>query len=149
MWSSLPRAARALVLLLLATCTPLALAVDSAPAFDDPVLQARYEALNKELRCVQCRNQAIADSNAPIARDLRKLVKEMIEQGLTDEQIRSEMLTRYGDFVLYRTRFTAKTALLWLAPALLLLAGGIGLYRFIRVRADQPIVDGPDGDLGR
>jgi cytochrome c-type biogenesis protein CcmH len=146
--SPLP-AVRVLLLLLFACCTPVAHAVDSESAFQDPVLQERYEQLNKELRCVQCRNQAIADSNAPIARDLRNMVKELIEQGMSDEEIRAEMLARYGDFVLYRTRFTAKTALLWLAPVLLLLAGAYGLVRFIGGRANQPFDDAADGDLRR
>jgi cytochrome c-type biogenesis protein CcmH len=142
-------AVRMLLVLLLACFSSASFAVDDEAAFQDPVLQERYEQLNKELRCVQCRNQAIADSNAPIARDLRNMVKELIEQGRTDDEIRAEMLARYGDFVLYRTRFTAKTALLWLAPALLLLAGGYGLVRFIRGRSTQPFDDAADGDPRR
>jgi cytochrome c-type biogenesis protein CcmH len=145
----LPRAVRVLLLLLAAWIAPLAFAVDSEPAFEDPLLQARYEQLNKELRCVQCLNQAIADSNAPIARDLRNMVKELIEQGRSDEEVRAEMRARYGEFVLYRPRFTAKTALLWLAPALLLLAAGWGLVRFVRARSTQPYDDGPDPELPR
>lgn len=143
------RSVRVLLFLLIACFSTASFAVDSEAAFQDPVLQERYEQLNKELRCVQCRNQAIADSNAPIARDLRNMVKELIEQGKSDEEIRAEMLARYGDFVLYRTRFTAKTALLWLAPLLLLLAGGYGLVRFIRGRSAQPYDDATDGDLPR
>jgi cytochrome c-type biogenesis protein CcmH len=143
------RAVRVLLVLLGISVSSASFAVDDEAAFQDPVLQERYEQLNKELRCVQCRNQAIADSNAPIARDLRNMVKELIEQGRTDDEIRAEMLARYGDFVLYRTRFTAKTALLWLAPALLLLAGGYGLVRFIRGRSTQPFDDAADGDLRR
>ena len=84
-----------------------ALAIDTERAFDDPALQARYEHINRELRCLVCQNQTIADSNAPLAQDLRREVREMIAAGKTDDEIREFMIERYGDFVLYRPRMTA------------------------------------------
>ncbi len=100
-----------------------ALAIDTEAAFDDPVLQHRYESINRELRCLVCQNQTIADSNATRAQDLRREVRDMIAAGKTDDEIRDFMIERYGDFVLYRPRMTAQNFLLWSAPVLLLLGG--------------------------
>ena len=77
-------------------------------AFDDPALQARYENITRELRCLVCQNETIADSNATLARDLRREVREMIAAGKTDDEIRDFMIARYGDFVLYRPRMTRR-----------------------------------------
>ncbi len=123
-----------------------ALAIDTEAAFDDPVLQHRYEAINRELRCLVCQNQTIADSNATLAQDLRREVREMIAAGKTDDEIREFMIERYGDFVLYRPRMTAQTFLLWAAPALLLLVAAIVLVRVVRNRAKESDIeaDGPE-----
>jgi len=121
-----------------------AFAIDTEAAFDDPVLQHRYESLNRELRCLVCQNQTIADSNATLAHDLRREVRDMIAAGKTDDEIREFMIERYGDFVLYRPRMTAQTFLLWAAPALLLLVGGLMLFRVIRRRAQESEIE-PDG----
>ena len=121
-----------------------ALAIDSEAAFDDPVLQHRYEAINRELRCLVCQNQTIADSNATLAQDLRREVREMIAAGNTDAEIREFMIERYGDFVLYRPRMTAQNFLLWAAPALLLLVGAIVLVRVVRRRAQESEIE-PEG----
>jgi cytochrome c-type biogenesis protein CcmH len=121
-----------------------ALAIDTEAAFDDPVLQHRYESINRELRCLVCQNQTIADSNATLAQDLRREVREMIAAGKTDAEIREFMIERYGDFVLYRPRMTAQNFLLWAAPALLLLAGCFVLYRVVRRRAQESEIE-PDG----
>jgi len=121
-----------------------AFAIDTEPAFDDPVLQHRYESLNRELRCLVCQNQTIADSNATLAHDLRREVRDMIAAGKTDDEIREFMIERYGDFVLYRPRMTAQTFLLWAAPALLLLVGGVMLFRVVRRRAQESEIE-PDG----
>jgi cytochrome c-type biogenesis protein CcmH len=121
-----------------------ALAIDTEAAFDDPALQHRYESLNRELRCLVCQNQTIADSNATLAHDLRREVRDMIAAGKTDDEIREFMIERYGDFVLYRPRMTAQTFLLWAAPALLLLVGGLMLFRVIRRRAQESEIE-PDG----
>ena len=121
-----------------------ALAIDTEAAFDDPVLQHRYEAINRELRCLVCQNQTIADSNATLAQDLRREVRDMIAAGKTDDEIREFMIERYGDFVLYRPRMTAQNFLLWAAPALLLLVGGIALFRVVRRRAQESEIE-PEG----
>jgi cytochrome c-type biogenesis protein CcmH len=118
-----------------------ALAVDTQAAFADPVQQARYENITRELRCLVCQNETIADSSATLARDLRREVRRMIEEGQSDEQIRTFMIDRYGDFVLYRPRMTARNFLLWAAPALLLLAGGTVALIYIRRRAAEADVE--------
>jgi cytochrome c-type biogenesis protein CcmH len=120
-----------------------ALAIDTEAAFDDPVLQHRYESINRELRCLVCQNQTIADSNATLAQDLRREVREMIAAGKTDDEIRDFMIERYGDFVLYRPRLTAQNFLLWAAPALLLLGGAFAVVRVVRSRAQETDVE-PD-----
>ena len=100
-----------------------ALAVIETYEFSDPSLEQRYQYLSEELRCPKCQNQNIADSNAPISQDLRKLLYEQLEQGASDEEIRSYMVARYGEFVRYRPSFNSATAVLWLAPVVLLLIG--------------------------
>jgi len=134
-----------LVAVLLA-CGGLALAIDTESAFDDPVLQERYEKINRELRCLVCQNQTIADSNATLAQDLRREVREMIAAGKTDDEIRDFMIERYGDFVLYRPRMTGQNLLLWAAPGLLLLIGAVVLVRVVRRRAQESDIesDGPE-----
>ena len=140
------RSLRAGLLALLLACVGQALAIDTEAAFDDPVLQHRYESLNRELRCLVCQNQTIADSNATLAQDLRREVREMIAAGKTDDEIRDFMIERYGDFVLYRPRMTGQTLLLWAAPALLLLIAAIVLVRVVRQRARESDneTDGPE-----
>jgi len=132
-----------LVAALLVLCGT-AYAIDAEDAFDDPVLQKRYENINRELRCLVCQNQTIADSNATLAQDLRREVRDMIAAGQTDAQIREFMIERYGDFVLYRPRMTAGNFLLWAAPVLLLLIGAFVLVRVVRRRAQETDLD-PDG----
>lgn len=110
-----------------------ALAVDTGQVFTDPALQERYDRLIRELRCLVCQNQSIADSNASLASDLRREVREMMQAGRSDEEIRAFMTERYGDFVLYRPPVAPRTWLLWLAPALLLL-GGIGIAGIVILR---------------
>jgi cytochrome c-type biogenesis protein CcmH len=114
-----------------------ALAIDTVAAFADPVLQHRYETINRELRCLVCQNQTIADSNATLAQDLRREVREMIAAGKSDDEIRDFMIERYGDFVLYRPRMTAQNFLLWAAPALLLLGGAVAVVRVVRKRSQE------------
>ena len=128
---------------LLAVGMPAA-AIDSEAAFDDPVLQHRYETINRELRCLVCQNQTIADSNATLAQDLRREVRDMIAAGQTDAQIREFMIERYGDFVLYRPRMTASNFLLWAAPVLLLLLGTFIGIRYIRKQAAEADSDSPE-----
>ena len=125
----------------LACLIPLAALVFAAAAhavdptqLPDPKLQARYLALTHELRCVQCQNEAIADSPAGIAADLRREVAEMLVAGKSDDDVRNFMLARYGDFVLFRPRFAAKTAWLWVSPGVLLLIGALVSWRIVRAR---------------
>jgi cytochrome c-type biogenesis protein CcmH len=93
----------------------------------DPVLESRARDISSELRCMVCQNQSIDDSDAELARDLRVLVRERIAAGNTDAEVIDYLVSRYGEFVLLRPRFNARNALLWVAPALLLLGGGLFL----------------------
>ena len=101
--------------------------------FDDPALQQRYERLTRELRCLVCQNETIADSNAMLAADLRREVRALMLAGKSDAEIRAFLTERYGDFVLYRPPVTPRTWLLWAAPALLLL-GGAGIATLVILR---------------
>jgi cytochrome c-type biogenesis protein CcmH len=104
-----------------------ALAVQPDEVLADPVLEARARALSKELRCMVCQNQSIDDSDAPLARDLRILVRERIEAGDTDQRVIDFLVVRYGEFVLLKPRFSRHTALLWLGPATIVLIGALAL----------------------
>ena len=121
----------------------VALAIDTGTAFDDPELQARYENIIEEVRCLKCQNQSIKDSNAFLADDLRREIRRMLSEGLTDQEIYDFLVERYGDFALYRPRFSGKTLVLWLAPALLLLGGILMMVNIIRRRMTMPIDDDP------
>ena len=101
----------------------------------DPALEARMLAITGELRCLVCQNQTIADSHADLAVDLRQQVREMLQKGMTPEQIRKYMTDRYGDFVLYRPPLKTSTAVLWLGPAVLLAIALLALVVVIRKRA--------------
>jgi cytochrome c-type biogenesis protein CcmH len=114
---------------------PLASAVDTQPAFADPALQARYEALTHQLRCLVCQNETIADSGATLAGDLRRELREQLAAGQSDAQVLKFMTDRYGAFVLYKPPFEERTWLLWLGPALFLLIGTVVAIRIIIQRA--------------
>ncbi|MBY5348087.1 cytochrome c-type biogenesis protein CcmH [Rhizobium leguminosarum] len=124
----------------------VALLLMAAPAFAvnpdevlaDPALEARARALSAELRCMVCQNQSIDDSNADLAKDLRLLVRERITDGDSDEAVLTYIVSRYGEFVLLKPRVSMKTVLLWGAPLLLVLAGGLSLLVFARKRAGKP-----------
>jgi cytochrome c-type biogenesis protein CcmH len=126
------RFALAAVLLLSAG---LAAAVDSGQRFADAADQARYERLIRELRCLVCRSESIADSNALLAADLRREVEELMRAGLSDEDIRAFMTERYGDFVLMRPPVAPRTWLLWAAPALFVVVGAAVVLVTVRRRA--------------
>jgi cytochrome c-type biogenesis protein CcmH len=111
-----------LLALILAASVP-AIAVQPDETLADAALEARARALSKELRCMVCQNQSIDDSDAPLARDLRLLVRERLQAGDSDRQVIDFLVARYGEFVLLRPRFSAHTALLWLGPATILLIG--------------------------
>lgn len=123
-------------------------AIDSDLAFDDPVLQARYEAIIEEVRCVKCQNQSIKDSNALIANDLRREIRRLIGDGMTDAEVFDYLVARYGEFVLYRPRMSGVSLILWIAPAAFLLLGGIVVVRVLRKRMAMPIDldDEPESD---
>ncbi len=140
----MPRLLRSIGLALLLGAAVPAFAIAYEKAFDDPAMQARYEHINRELRCLVCQNQTIADSNATLAQDLRREVREMMVAGKTDDEIRTFMIDRYGDFVLYRPRMTAGNFLLWAAPVLLLLLGTFVGLRVIRRQAAQMKDEGPE-----
>jgi cytochrome c-type biogenesis protein CcmH len=122
------------LLMLLACATAWAQAAgDPAPLrFANPVEEQRFHALVTELRCVMCQNQSLADSNAQIARDLRREVLVLMRQGKSDREIQDYLVARYGEFVLYKPRIEATTWLLWFGPALLLLVGGFVVARVVR-----------------
>jgi cytochrome c-type biogenesis protein CcmH len=138
------------LLFLVALLAPLAgaHAKEATPAAQDPVLEARMLRIAAELRCLVCQNQTIADSNADLAVDLRRQVREALQRGDSERQIIDYMTARYGDFVLYRPPVRADTALLWFGPLVLLVAGlatlVLILYRRSRLSADR---FEPDGDL--
>jgi len=98
-----------------------ALAAIEAYEFDSPEMEANFIKLTKELRCLVCQNQSLADSNAELAKDLRRQTYEMLMQGKTPDQVAQYMVDRYGDFILYRPRLKTSTLLLWLGPFVLLL----------------------------
>jgi cytochrome c-type biogenesis protein CcmH len=116
-------------------------AVDTEEALADPALQARYEKIIDEVRCLKCQNTTIKDSNAFLAADLRREIRHMLEEGLTDEQIFDFLVERYGDFALYNPRASGKTLILWIAPVLFLLGGAFVLFNIVRRRMALPIDD--------
>src|SRR5215469_10823574 len=124
----------ALALAALAYAAP-ARAVQPDEMLPDPALEARARTLSRELRCMVCQNQSIDDSDAPLARDLRILVRERLKAGDNDKQVLDFLTARYGDFVLLRPRVTWETAALWGTPAALLILGGLGVFFFLRRRA--------------
>ena len=124
---------------------PCAFAVDSSPPLPDPVMQQRYLALTHELRCMQCQNESLADSPVGLAADLRRNVRELVQAGETDDQIRDHMVARYGEFILFRPRMNWRNAWLWSAPALLMLAGLVVAVRVLRDRR-QRLDEEPDVD---
>lgn len=106
----------------------------------DPAQEARARELSRELRCLVCQNQSIEDSNAPLARDLRRIVRERVVAGDTDKAVLDYLVQRYGEWVLLRPRFNAQTLLLWLGPVLLLMLGGGIVFALYRRQAKAPVV---------
>lgn len=116
------------------------LAEDQRFPFDSPQMEARFDHLTEELRCLVCQNQSLADSDAPLANDLRKEVYAMIQEGKSDSDIIEFLVARYGEFVLYRPRLNSMTLVLWFAPALLVTIGVITVIALIRRRSDKKSV---------
>jgi cytochrome c-type biogenesis protein CcmH len=135
--------------LLLALSATTALAIDITQ-FDDPVKQEQYLRLTKELRCMQCLNTSIADSQVDLAADLRKEVRDLVNEGKTDDEVRKYMVDRYGEFILFRPLTNARNMWLWLAPVIFLVIGAIVAFRILRQRSklveqDHEPVEGDTG----
>jgi len=119
---------------------PTAIAVEPDEIISDPALEARARALSKELRCMVCQNQSIDDSDAPLAHDLRVLVRERLQAGESDQQVIDFLVARYGEFVLLRPRLSWHTALLWFGPATILIIGTYGVLVLARrYRANRAV----------
>ncbi len=128
-----------LFLCLAALMAPLpAFAVNPDEVLSDPALEARARTISAELRCMVCQNQSIDDSNADLARDLRLLVRKRLTDGDTDRQVLDYIVSRYGEFVLLKPRFSEKTFILWGAPVALFVAGAVALAVYARRRAGKP-----------
>ena len=107
--------------------------------YNDPALEARYQALTHEIRCPKCLNESIAESKAPVAADLRREVRRLIGEGKSDDEVKTFLSERYGDFVLYRPRMTPTTFVVWAAPFVLLGFGGLVFWRILAARTNQPL----------
>jgi len=114
-----------------------AFAREAAPLAEDPAVEARLVEISQELRCLVCQNESLASSRAELADDLRREVRELIREEKSDEEIKTFLVSRYGDFVLYRPEVKPLTWVLWFGPFLLLLLGVWALVRYVRQRRDQ------------
>jgi cytochrome c-type biogenesis protein CcmH len=136
---------RALLLsLALVLLAPMAHAIDTT-TLPDPVLQERYLKLTHELRCMQCQNQTLADSPVEIAAELRGQVRDLLVAGKSDDEVRDYLVARYGEFILFKPRFSLRNMWLWLGPGVLLIVGAFIAVRIVRQRSalveqdDQPL----------
>ena len=136
---------------MLAVASPAALAVQPDEVLRDPALEQRARAISANLRCLVCQNQSIDESDAPLARDLRVLVRERLQRGEGDAEVTSFVVQRYGEFVLLRPVFGAHTLFLWLTPVLVLALGGLGLYGALRRRPapSAPLDEREQAELDR
>ena len=132
-----------LLLLIIASLPGFGMAKEAQPASDDPALEERVMNLSKELRCLVCQNETLADSRADLAEDLRNQIREQMKAGKSDKQIVAYLTQRYGKFILYNPPIDPTTYLLWFGPFVLLLAGLFVLFRFVKQRreliTDQPL----------
>lgn len=128
-----------LPLVLQLAITNVAQAIDPTEPFEDPEKQATYARITDEVRCLVCQNQTIADSTAPLAADLRREIRRMIDEGESEMDIKLFLVERYGDFILYKPLFRSWNIALWLAPAILLLIGLVAIARYVRRRSALPI----------
>jgi cytochrome c-type biogenesis protein CcmH len=124
----------AIALMLAAIASSKSLAVQPEEVLKDPKLEARARELSRELRCMVCQNQSIDESDAPLARDLRLLVRERLTEGDTDQQVLDFLVARYGEFVLLKPPLESRTIILWTLPPVALLTGAIGLFFAVRRR---------------
>lgn len=130
-WVRLAKAALLALSMLVAGAVTAAIEVRQ---FDDPVLQQRYDSLAASLRCPKCANQAIGDSDSPIAGDMRERVALLLEEGRSDREIQDYMIDRFGEYVLYNPRLTDRTWLLWGLPAALVVLGAVVIALIVRAR---------------
>ena len=130
-------------LFLFAALGTSATAIEAPTNADEPAVERRLHALTADLRCVVCQNESLAESRAPLAKDLREEVRGLIRQGRTDEEVVGYLTARYGDFVLYRPPFKPVTYLLWLGPALFLGIGGAAWFLAIRRHQRAAAEDSP------
>jgi cytochrome c-type biogenesis protein CcmH len=143
-----PHAGRPLAALLIAVALCMlagasARALDANGQLEDSALQARFENIAKDLRCLVCQNESIADSNVELASDLRRQVREMLVAGKSDDEIFDFMTDRYGEFVRFNPPVDRKTALIWGAPFIVLLLGVVIIFRVVRGRSRMPLDDEP------
>ena len=139
---------------LLPGALPAAHAAEAPEVGDNPAAERHMMQLAEELRCLQCQNQTLADSNAPLAVDLRQEIRELMAKGQSDQQVKDYLSARYGDFVFYRPPVKANTLLLWFGPGLILVAGLVALYvtlrrRLVRLEAEGQTADLSDADARR
>ncbi|MGD0720797.1 MAG: cytochrome c-type biogenesis protein [Roseiarcus sp.] len=127
-----------LILVFALLAAPIAHAVQPDEVMRDPALESRARALSGELRCMVCQNQSIDDSDAPLARDIRLLIRERIAKGESNEAVRAFLVSRYGDFILLKPPFEPRTLLLWGGAPLVLAAGALALWLGTRRRAPAP-----------
>ncbi len=125
------------LLLALAACASLAVAKEAAPLADDPEIEKRLIAISEELRCLVCQNESLAGSRADLAQDLRREVRKLLKEGKTDAEVREFMVSRYGDFVLYRPPMKPTTWLLWAGPFVFVIAGVAVLIAYLRRRGRE------------
>jgi cytochrome c-type biogenesis protein CcmH len=115
-------------------CFSLSVAKDAAPLAQDPVLEQRLISISEEMRCLVCQNESLAGSRSDLANDLRREIRTLIQEGKSDDQIRTFMVERYGDFVLYRPPVKPITWLLWIGPFVILVIGIVVLLSYLRRR---------------
>jgi cytochrome c-type biogenesis protein CcmH len=132
-----------IVLLLTALAPTVALAVTPDEMLKDPALEARARTISRELRCLVCQNQSIDDSEAPLAHDLRVLVRDRLKKGDSNSQVLDFIVARYGEFVLLKPRFELRTLALWALPPAALLAGMVGLFVALRRRKVAAVEPAP------
>jgi cytochrome c-type biogenesis protein CcmH len=130
---------KTLLILILAWPAAVIVALDADQGLQNPDQRALYEQLIDEVRCLVCQNQTVADSNAPLAADLRRAIRDRVAEGQSERQIKEFLTERYGEFILYRPRFLGAGTLLWLAPGFLLLIGIFVLWTIVRRRAKLPV----------
>ena len=139
---------RLLLILALAVAAAAGFAKEALPLADDPVVEQRLIAITQDLRCLVCQNESLAASQAELAQDLRREVRELIRAGRSDDDIRSYLVARYGDFVLYKPPLKPKTWLLWGGPFALLLAAIAGFIAYVRRVMGRAAQEGIAGDAG-